>query len=66
MLNMRVSMESLRASLSQITPIPTGCISVLPENAMRDGDPVETHVHEEAHDPDDEDGDEDQDHDETT
>ena len=57
--NTRASIESLRASLSRITPIPTGRVSVLPEDEINDDDPAETQVHEEARDPDDEDEDKD-------
>ena len=57
--NMRASIESLRASLSRITPLPTGRVSVLPEDEINDDDPAETQVHEEARDPEDEDEDED-------
>jgi hypothetical protein len=57
--NTRASIESLRASLSRITLIPTGRVSVLPEDKINDDDPAETQVHEEACDPDDEDEDED-------
>jgi hypothetical protein len=42
---MRVSIESLRTSLSQITPIPTGRVSVIPEDEINDDDPAETQVH---------------------
>jgi hypothetical protein len=56
--NTRASIESLRASLSGITPIPTGHVSVLPEDESNDDDPTETQVHEEARDPEDEDEDE--------
>jgi len=59
--NTRASIESLRASLSRITPIPTGRVSVLPEDEINDDDPAETQVHEEARNPDDEDEDEDED-----
>jgi len=59
--NTRASIESLRASLSRITPIPTGRVSVLPDNEINDDDLAETQVHEEARDPDDEDEDEDED-----
>jgi len=59
--NTRVSFESLRASLSRITPIPTGRVSVLPEDEINDDYPAETNVHEEARDPHDEDEDEDED-----
>jgi hypothetical protein len=34
-------------------PIPTGHVSVLPEDEINDDDPAETQVHEEARDPDD-------------
>jgi len=57
--NTRASIESLGASLSPITPIPTGRVSVLPEDEINDDDPAETQVHEEARDPEDEDEDED-------
>jgi hypothetical protein len=53
------SIESLRASLSRITHIPTDRVSVLPEDEINDDDPAETQVHEEARDPEDEDEDED-------
>ena len=59
--NMLPSMESFPASLSQITPIPTEHISVLPEDEIDDDDQVETQVHEEARDPDHEDEHEDED-----
>jgi hypothetical protein len=49
----RASIESLQASLSQITPISTGRISVLPEDEINDDEPAVTHGHEEARDPDD-------------
>jgi len=58
---MRASIESLRASFSRNTPIPTGRVSVLPVDEINDDDPTETQVHEEARDPDDEDEDEDED-----
>jgi hypothetical protein len=57
--NTRASIESLRASLSRITPIPTGRVSVLPEDEINDDDPAETQVHEESHDPEDKDKDKD-------
>jgi len=57
--NTRASIESLRASLSRITPIPTCRVSVLPEDEINDDDPADTQVHEEARDPDDEEEDED-------
>jgi hypothetical protein len=60
--NTRASIEPLRASLRRITPIPTGHVSVLPEDEINDDDPAETQVHEEARNPDDEDADEDEDH----
>jgi hypothetical protein len=53
--NTRASIESLRALLSRITPIPTGWVSVLPEDEIKNDDPAETRVHGEARDPDDED-----------
>jgi len=53
-----MSIQSLLASLSQITPIPTGRVSVLLEDEVKDDDPAETHVQEAAHHPDDEDEDE--------
>jgi len=59
--NTRASIESLRASLSRIIPIPTGRVSVLPEEEINDDDPAETLVHGEARDPDDEDEDKDKD-----
>ena len=59
--NTGASIESLRASLSRITPIPKGRVSVLPEDGINDDDPAETHIHEEARDPGDEDEDEDED-----
>jgi len=59
--NTRASIESLRVSLSRITPIATGRVSLLPEDETNDDDPTETQVHEEARHPDDEDEDEDQD-----
>jgi len=55
--NTHDSIESLRASVSRITPIPTGRVSVLPENEIEDDDPAETQVHEETRVPDDEDED---------
>jgi hypothetical protein len=57
--NTHASIQSLRASLSRIKPIPTGRISVLLEDQMDDDDPAETWVHEEARDPDNESEDED-------
>jgi len=57
--NTHASIESLRASLRRITPIPTGRVSVLPEDEINDVDPAETQFHEEARDPEDEDQDED-------
>jgi hypothetical protein len=60
--NTRASIESLRASLSRITPIPTGRILVLPEDEINYDDPAKTQVHDEARDPDDEDEDEDEDY----
>jgi len=59
--NTRASIESLRASLSRITPIRTDRVSVLPEDEINDDNPAETHVHQEARDPDDKDEDEDED-----
>jgi hypothetical protein len=56
--NTRASIESLLASLTRITPIPTGRISVLPEDEINNDDPAETQVHEEARDPDNEEEDE--------
>jgi len=55
--NTCASIESLRVSLSPITPIPTGHISVLLQDEIDDDDPAETQVHEEARDPDDNDED---------
>jgi hypothetical protein len=60
--NTRASIESLRTSLSRITPIPTGRVSVLPEDEIHDDDPAETQVHDEARDPDQEAEDEDEDY----
>jgi hypothetical protein len=40
--------------------MPTGRVSVLPEDEINDDDPAETQVHEEACDPDNEDEDEDE------
>jgi len=57
--NTLASIESIRASLSRITPIPTGLVPVLPEDELNDDHPAGTHVHEEARNPDDEDEDED-------
>jgi len=59
MCNTRVSIESLQASLSRITPIPRGRVSVLPEDEINDDDPAETPVDDEARDPDNKDEDED-------
>ena len=56
--NTCASIESLRAPLSRNTPIPTGRVSVLPEDEINDDDSAETQVHEEARGPDDEDEDE--------
>jgi len=56
--NTRASIESLRASLSRITPIPTGRISVKPEDKINDDDPAGTQLQEEARDPHNEDQDE--------
>jgi hypothetical protein len=50
-LNTRASIESFRASLNRITPIPTCRVSVLPEDKINDDDPAETQVHEEASNP---------------
>jgi hypothetical protein len=58
-LNRHASIESFRASLNRITPIPTGRVLVLPEDEITDDDPAETQVHEEARDPDDKEKDED-------
>jgi len=58
MANTRASTESLRASLSQSTPIPTGHIAVQPEDEINADDPVESQVHDDARDLDDEDEDE--------
>jgi hypothetical protein len=44
--NTRASIQSLRASLSRITPIPPGRVSVLPEDEINDDDPADTQVHE--------------------
>jgi len=57
--NTRASIQSHRASVSRITPIATGRVSVLPEDEIDDDDPAETQVHEEARDPDDTEEDED-------
>jgi len=57
--NTRASIESHRASVSRITTIANGRVSVLPEDEIDDDDPAETQVHEEARDPDDEEEDED-------
>jgi len=57
----RASIESLRALLNWITPIPTGHVSVLPEDEINDNDAAKTQHHEEAHDPDDQDKEEVQD-----
>jgi len=62
MLNMRASIESFPALFSQITLIPTGCVSVHPEDEINDDDPAETEVHKEARNRDDEDEDQDEDH----
>jgi hypothetical protein len=59
--NTHASIESLPTSLSRITSIPTGCVSVLPEDDIFDDDPAVTQVHQGAHDPDDEDEDNDKD-----
>jgi len=59
--NTCASVESLRASFSRITLIPTVRVLVLPEDEINHDDPAETQVHEEARDPDDEDEDEDED-----
>jgi hypothetical protein len=59
--NTRASIESLRGSLSPVTPIPTGRVSVLQEDESNDEDLAETQVQDEAHDPDDEDEDKDKD-----
>jgi len=59
--NMCARIEFLRASLTRITPIPTGRIPVLPEDEINDDDPTETQVHEEPRNPDDEDEDKDED-----
>jgi len=56
---MRASIEFFRPSLSRITAIPTGRVSVLPEDEINDDYPAETQVLEAARDPDDEDKDED-------
>jgi len=57
----RASIESLRESLCQITPIPMSRVSVQPEDKINDDDPAKTQLHEEARDPDDEDEDDDDD-----
>jgi hypothetical protein len=49
-------MESLRASLSQITPIPTGRILELQDDEINDANPVKTEVHKETYASDDEHG----------
>jgi len=59
--NTRASMESLRASPSRITPIPTGRGSVVPEDKINIDDPVKTKFHEKARGPDDEGQDKDED-----
>jgi len=48
---MRASIESLRASVGQITLIPMSHVSVLPEDEIHDDDPAETQVHEETRNP---------------
>jgi hypothetical protein len=58
--NTRASIESFRASHSRITPVPTGRISVLPEDEV-DENPPATQVHENTRDPEYEDEDEDED-----
>jgi hypothetical protein len=57
--NTRASIESLRVSLSRITPVPPSRVSVLPEDEINDDDPAATQVNEEAPDSDDSDEDED-------
>jgi len=59
--NTCASIESLRASLSRITPIPRGRVSVLPEDEINDDNPAKTQVHEETCDLDNEDEDKDKD-----
>jgi hypothetical protein len=56
---MRASIESLLASLTRITPIPKGGISVLAEDEINNDDPAEIQVLKEARDPDNEEEDED-------
>jgi hypothetical protein len=51
----RVSIESLRVSLSRNISIPPGRILVPPEQKINDRDSTKTQNHEEAHDHDDED-----------
>jgi hypothetical protein len=51
--DLRASIESLQASLSQIAPISTGRVSVLPDDENNDDEPAVTHGYEEARDPDD-------------
>jgi len=55
------SVELLQASLSRITPVPAGRVSLLRQDEINDENPVGTQVHEEASNPDDEDEDEDAD-----
>jgi hypothetical protein len=49
--NTRASIQSLLASLSRITPICTGLVSVLPVEETNDHDPAKPQVKEEARDP---------------
>ena len=63
---MRSSLEFLQALLSQITPIPMGCVSVLPEDEINDDHPAVTQVHKAARNPDVEDEDENENEDHPT
>jgi hypothetical protein len=60
--NTHASMESLQASLSQITPVSKGCFTSLPEYEINDDHSAETQVHEDPCDPNNGNGDEDEDH----
>jgi hypothetical protein len=59
--NTHGSIESISASPSRITPIPTGCVSILLEDEIIDDNHADTLFHKEAHDPGDEDEDADED-----
>jgi hypothetical protein len=57
----RASIECHGVTVSRITHIPSGLVSVLPEGEINDHDPTQTQVQKAANDPDDDNEDEDED-----